>query len=151
MLLALGQLALCLLIFLHGFALFLGCLFLRFLVLLGRPLRLLTIFSDAPVFALSVGRYRPCDTESGQQYEGGDSFHNISEWEEHCSDFSTRTMARRRNQVTTVFVCGRWASPLRLAALAQAGSGLGSRGCCLHVGSGTLRGGEGEEERGAVG
>jgi hypothetical protein len=61
---SLARLLLGLLVFLHGFPLFLGRFFRVLLLLLGRPLRLDSILSDAPVLPLSMGRYRHGNTQS---------------------------------------------------------------------------------------
>jgi hypothetical protein len=79
MLLPLGGFALGVLVFLHLFLLSLGRFLRRFLVLLGCLFGLAAIFSDTPVFGLSVGRYRPGNARGGQYQESGYSFHRVSE------------------------------------------------------------------------
>jgi len=68
-----GSLLLCLLVFLHRFLLFLGCLGLRSLLFLTRLLSLArTVWAGED---LSFSRYRPCKTKGDQQYESRNSFH----------------------------------------------------------------------------
>lgn len=68
-----GSLLLCLLVFLHRFLLFLGCLGLRFLLLLTRLLSLArTVWAGED---LSFSGYRPCKTTGDQQYESRNSLH----------------------------------------------------------------------------
>ena len=72
-----GSLLLCLLVFLHRFLLFLGCLGLRFLLLLSRLLSLArTVWAGED---LSFSRYRPCKTQRDQQYKSRNSFHTPPE------------------------------------------------------------------------
>ncbi len=61
---SLARLLLRLLVFLHRFPLFLSGLFRVLLLLLGRSAGLASVFSDTPVFPLSMGRYRHCNTQS---------------------------------------------------------------------------------------
>jgi len=68
-----GSLLLCLLVFLHRFLLFLGCLGLRLLLLLGRLLSLArTVWAGED---LRFSRYRPGKTTGDQQYESRKSLH----------------------------------------------------------------------------
>src|SRR5580704_10063895 len=70
-----GSLLLCLLVFLHRFLLFLGCLGLRLLLFLSRLLSLArTVWAGED---LSVSRYRPCETRGDQQYESSNSLHDV--------------------------------------------------------------------------
>jgi hypothetical protein len=86
-----GSLLLCLLVFLHRFLLFLGCLGLRFLLLLSRLLSLArTVWAGED---LTFGRYRPCKTTGDQQYESRNSLHNVPRTEEPTADL-TRSCVR---------------------------------------------------------
>lgn len=59
-----ARLLLRLLVFLHRFPLFFCRLFCVLLLLLGRLARLASVFSDAPILPLSMGRYRHGKTQS---------------------------------------------------------------------------------------
>jgi ABC-type multidrug transport system permease subunit len=74
-----GGPALLFLVFLCGFALFPGLLFGILLLLLGGFPGFAAIFSDAAVFSLSVRRDRACSGQGGKQYEGRESFHEVSD------------------------------------------------------------------------
>jgi hypothetical protein len=86
-----GSLLLCLLVFLHRFLLFLGCLGLRLLLLLSRLLSLArTVWAGED---LTFGWYRPCKTTGDQQYESRNSLHNVPRTEEPTADL-TRSCVR---------------------------------------------------------
>ena len=83
-----GSLLLCLLVFLHRFLLFLGCLGLRFLLLLSRLLSLArTVWAAED---LSFSRDRPRTAQHDQQYEGRNSFHHPPGTEDPNSDLTPK-------------------------------------------------------------
>jgi len=91
MLRSFGSFLLCLLVFLHRFLLFLGCLGLRFLLFLSRLLSLArTVWAGED---LSFSRHRPCKTTGDQQYESRTSLHNLPGTQEPTADL-TRSCVR---------------------------------------------------------
>jgi hypothetical protein len=73
----LGRFSLCLLEFLLGFALVLAGLLQHFLLFLGVPAGSLRVLIGR--HALSRSGNGAGDAQGGQQEEGGDSFHNVSD------------------------------------------------------------------------